>query len=93
VGIGFYILEIVGVITAFLLLSGVILLGWILAVGFAAGPLIGYILSRGVGLPDFTEDPARPTHFPLGYRDIATSSARYPGWSCCKGLDHIRDGA
>jgi hypothetical protein len=45
VGIGFYILEIVGVTTAFLL-SGVTRLGWILAVGVAAGPLIGYSLSR-----------------------------------------------
>jgi hypothetical protein len=56
VGIGFYILEVVGVITAILLLGGMTRLGWFLAVGVAAGPLTGYILSRGPGLPHYTED-------------------------------------
>ena len=55
VGIGFYILEVVGVITAILLLGGT-RLGWFLAVGVAAGPLTGYILSPGPGLPYYTED-------------------------------------
>ena len=56
VGIGFYVLEVVGVVTAALLLVGTSRLGWFLAVGVAAGPLIGYILSRGPGLPNYTED-------------------------------------
>jgi hypothetical protein len=55
-GIGFYILKIVGVITAILLLSRATGVGWLLAIGVAAGPLAGYILSRGVGLPNATED-------------------------------------
>ena len=30
--------------------------GWVLALGVAAGPLIGIIVSRSVGLPDATDD-------------------------------------
>ena len=31
-------------------------LGWLLAVGVAAGPIIGYVLTRGPGLPDAMDD-------------------------------------
>ena len=29
---------------------------WLLAAGVALGPLVGYVLSRGPGLPDYTDD-------------------------------------
>jgi hypothetical protein len=65
VGIGYYVLEIIGVITAVLLLTRASQLGWFLAIGVAAGPLIGYILSRGPGLPDYDDDKGNWTE-PLG---------------------------
>jgi hypothetical protein len=70
VGIGFYILEVVGVITAILLLSGRTRLGWFLAVGVAVGPLTGYILSRGPGLPGYTDDVGNWAE-PLGLISLA----------------------
>jgi hypothetical protein len=56
VGDGYYLLEAVGVVTAVLLAVGAARTGWFLAVGVAAGPFIGYLLSRGPGLPGYTED-------------------------------------
>jgi hypothetical protein len=29
---------------------------WLVAAGVAAGPIIGYVLSRGPGLPGYTDD-------------------------------------
>ena len=40
-------------------------LGWFLAIGVAAGPLVGYILSRGPGLPNYDDDKGNWTE-PLG---------------------------
>jgi hypothetical protein len=56
VGAGYYVLEIVGVIAALLLIQSGSVLGWLLALGVAAGPIVGYILSRGPGLPDYSDD-------------------------------------
>lgn len=61
VGIGYYLIELAALAVAVLLLlpgSGRELLrtGWVLAVGVAIGPLLGYVLSRGPGLPDYTDD-------------------------------------
>lgn len=56
VGAGYYVLEVVGVVAAALLLTGRVRPGWLLAVGVAAGPMIGFILSRGPGLPYYTDD-------------------------------------
>jgi hypothetical protein len=53
---GFYLLEIVGLVAAFLLLRpSTGMATWLLAFGVAAGPLFGYVLSRTVGLPDLNE--------------------------------------
>ncbi|HEX3784772.1 MAG TPA: hypothetical protein VHX38_34360 [Pseudonocardiaceae bacterium] len=70
VGIGYYVLEIIGVITAVMLLARASRLGWFLAIGVAAGPLIGYILSRGPGLPDYDDDKGNWTE-PLGLISLA----------------------
>lgn len=60
VGIGYYLLEAAGVLCAVLLLAvrkGAIgRAGWLLAAGVALGPLVGFVLSRGPGLPDYTDD-------------------------------------
>src|SRR5262245_52296456 len=52
IGIAYHVLEITAVIAAVLLLLGSVRPGWLLAAGVAFGPLLGYILSRGPGLPD-----------------------------------------
>ncbi len=56
VQISYYLLEVAGVVAAALLLGRVARLGWFLALGVAAGPILGYVLSRGPGLPDYTDD-------------------------------------
>lgn len=59
VGQGYRLLELVAVVTAGLLLlarARARLAGWVLALGVALGPIIGYVLSRGPGLPGYTED-------------------------------------
>ena len=56
VGAGYYVLEIAGIIAALLLIQSDTVLGWLLTAAVAAGPLVGYILSRGPGLPDYTDD-------------------------------------
>jgi len=56
VGIGYYLLEIGAVVAIALLLSRVYRRGWLLAIGVALGPLIGYVLSRGPGMPRYSDD-------------------------------------
>ncbi|MGW3042730.1 hypothetical protein ACWC9T_22420 [Kitasatospora sp. NPDC001159] len=65
VGIGYYLLEVAGVLCAVLLLAGSRLralrggvhpVEWLLAAGVAVGPLLGFVLSRGPGLPDYSDD-------------------------------------
>ena len=55
-GYGYWMLELAGVITAVLLFTRARSIAWILALGVAAGPLIGITISRSVGLPDATDD-------------------------------------
>ncbi len=56
VGILYYILEGAGIVVALLLISGMEKIGWLLSLGVAAGPLAGYTLSRGPGLPYYSDD-------------------------------------
>ena len=56
VGYGYWALEVAGVACAVLLLSRRQRAGWLLAVAVAVGPLVGFILSRSVGLPGYTDD-------------------------------------
>ncbi len=67
VGVGYWVLEVVAVLTAVILLSrgAARRAGWLLATGVAAAPLVGYALSRGPGLPDYTDDRGNWTE-PLG---------------------------
>src|ERR1700712_2484166 len=55
-GYGYWMLELAGVICAVLLLARARTTVWLLALGLAAGPLVGIIISRSVGLPDATDD-------------------------------------
>ncbi|MFE2992900.1 hypothetical protein [Streptomyces sp. NPDC059262] len=74
IGIAYHVLEIAAVVTAVLLLIGFVRPGWLLAAGVAAGPLLGYILSRGPGLPDFRDDIGNWTE-PLGLVSLAVEGA------------------
>ena len=74
VGVGYYLLEAAGVLCAVLLLAGyrerINRTGWLLAVGVALGPLVGFVLSRGPGLPDYADDKGNWTE-PLGLISVA----------------------
>jgi hypothetical protein len=74
IGVAYHVLEIAAVVTAVLLLGGLVRLGWLLAVGVAAGPLLGYILSRGPGLPVYRDDIGNWTE-PLGLVSLAVEGA------------------
>lgn len=71
VGYLYYALEIAGAIAVLLLLSRrLVQLGWVVALGVAAGPLVGYIVTRSIGLPHYTEDIGNWTE-PLGLASLA----------------------
>lgn len=58
-GLGYYLLEVSAVIVAALLLlprTRASIATWTLAVGVGLGPVAGYCLSRGPGLPNYTDD-------------------------------------
>jgi hypothetical protein len=74
VGVAYHVLEIAAVVTAVLLLVGLVRPGWLLAAGVAVGPLLGYILSRGPGLPDYSDDIGNWTE-PLGLVSLAVEGA------------------
>ncbi len=75
IGVAYHVLEITAVVTAVLLLIGLVRLGWLLATGVAVGPLLGYVLSRGPGLPDYSDDIGNWTE-PLGLVSLAVEGAR-----------------
>lgn len=52
----YYALEVAGVVAAAVLLTNRARVGWLLSLGVAAGPIAGYVLSRGPGMPDYTDD-------------------------------------
>jgi peptidoglycan/LPS O-acetylase OafA/YrhL len=73
VGIGYYLLELAGIAAAALLLhprARASRGSWLLAAGVALGPLLGYVLSRGPGLPGYSDDRGNWTE-PLGLISLA----------------------
>jgi MFS family permease len=52
---GYYVVEIVSIISALFLVRGKAV-GWVLGLGSTVGPFIGYVLSRSVGLPGDSGD-------------------------------------
>ena len=59
VGVGYWVLELGALVLAGVLLFGSArgrLAGWVVALGVAAGPMVGYALSRGPGLPGYVDD-------------------------------------
>jgi hypothetical protein len=66
-------LEIGAVIAALALLARLVRPGWLLAAAVAAGPIAGYVLSRGPGLPNYTDDRGKWTE-PLGLASLAVEA-------------------
>jgi hypothetical protein len=97
VGAGYWVLEVIAVLTAVALVANMPRVAWFVALGVGAGPLLGYILSRGPGLPDYTDDMGNWTE-PLGLLSLAVElvllvlaavmflrSLRTPGGSATSG--------
>lgn len=77
VGLGYWLVELAAVALVVLLLSPGTrqrLTGWVLAVGVAVGPFVGYVLSRGPGLPGYTDDRGNWTE-PIGLWSLALELA------------------
>jgi hypothetical protein len=72
-GIGYLLLEVAGLAAAAMLLSRLTRQGWALALGVAAAPLLGYTLSRGIGLPAATDDVGNWTE-PLGLLSLVVEA-------------------
>jgi hypothetical protein len=56
VQVGYVILEVIGLFAAAQLLTRPSRIAWLLAASVGLGPFVGYVLSRGPGLPDYTDD-------------------------------------
>ncbi|MDX6200364.1 MAG: hypothetical protein QOJ79_3515 [Actinomycetota bacterium] len=79
VGVGYYLLEAVAVLVALALLAGVgkhTLKAWLLAIGVAVGPLVGFVLSRGPGLPSYRDDKGNWTE-PLAVVSLAVEAVLF----------------
>lgn len=74
VGVMYYALEAAAVLTAILLVARATRLSWFLAIGVAAGPIAGYVLSRGPGMPAYTSDIGHWTE-PLGLISLVVEGA------------------
>jgi len=73
IGGGYYVLEIVAVLLAIAMVvkrSRRYAPTWLAAAAVAAGPLAGYILSRGPGLPSYTDDRGNWAE-PIGLLSLA----------------------
>jgi hypothetical protein len=71
----FYALEAAAVVAVSLLaMSHTRALGWLLALGVGAGPILGYLLTRGPGLPNATEDKGNWGE-PLGVVSLVVEGA------------------
>ena len=73
-GWGYRLLEVGGVVTAAWLASRRDqVLAWVLALGVALGPIVGYSLTRSVGLPQATDDIGNWFE-PLGVAAMSTEA-------------------
>ena len=76
VGQGYRLLELGGVVVAVLLLLAPMrhrFLGWLLALGVAVGPIVGFVLSRGPGLPSSVDDKGNWTEL-LGLQALTVEA-------------------
>ena len=78
VGVGYYLLELAGLGVALALLAGGVAAAgrqlrrvWILTLVVAVGPIVGFVLSRGPGLPNYSDDKGNWTE-PLAVASLIT---------------------
>jgi hypothetical protein len=76
VAIGYWVLEVVGLLIAAPLVLTRSRWTWFVAAGVAAGPFIGYVLSRGPGLPDYYDDKGNWTE-PLGVFSLVVEAVLF----------------
>ena len=72
VGVGYYLVEVAALAVAVALLIGAgrhTLKVWVLAVGVAVAPLIGFVWSRSIGMPSYTDDIGNWTE-PIGVASL-----------------------
>lgn len=77
VGVGYYLLEITGLAVALALLVSrgkAVAASWFLALGVAVMPIVGFVLSRGPGLPGYTDDKGNWTE-PLAMVSLVVEGA------------------
>jgi hypothetical protein len=82
VGVGYIVLEVEAVVAAVALMVSGASMSWLLALGIAAGPLAGYILSRSVGLPGYTDDIGKWDE-PLGILSLIVEGLLVVGCAVC----------
>ena len=77
VGVGYYLLEAAGLVTAFALIFArgrAVAASWFLALGVAVMPAVGFVLSRGPGLPGYSDDKGNWTE-PLALWSLVVEGA------------------
>jgi 4-amino-4-deoxy-L-arabinose transferase-like glycosyltransferase len=78
VGIGYYLLEAAAVLCGLLLIAArpgsLLRASWLLSLAVGVGPVAGYLLSRGPGLPDYGDDRGNWLE-PLGLVSLAVEGA------------------
>ncbi|MBV9160657.1 MAG: hypothetical protein JO281_03665 [Pseudonocardiales bacterium] len=87
----YYLLEAASIVTAALLLARDTRLGWLLSLGVATGPIAGYVLSRGPGLPDYYDDVGNWTE-PLGVISLIVEGLLLIFAAMCVLASHHRAG-
>jgi hypothetical protein len=73
IGVGYYLLELAAVVAAVVLARRSARTGWVLSMAVAAAPLLGYVLTRGPGLPSATDDRGNWTE-PVGLISLAVEA-------------------
>ena len=80
VGVGYYLLELAGLGVALALLAGggavvsqQLRKVWLLTLGIAVGPIVGFVLSRGPGLPNYSDDKGNWSE-PLAVASLLTEA-------------------
>lgn len=76
VAAGYWVLEVVGLLIAAPMVLTRSRWTWFVAAGVAAGPFLGYVLSRGPGLPDYTDDKGNWFE-PLGVSSLVAEAALF----------------